>query len=89
MATNLSRDDELRGILSDVARRQFKSSRQINPQSNLFLTVQYAVQEGYIKNADLDTSFSASLAELNLTQATLTSAGQKKLESLINHRTED
>ncbi|HJA21190.1 hypothetical protein [Limosilactobacillus panis] len=85
MATNLSRDDELRGLLSDIARRQFKSSRQINPQSNLFLTAKYAVDKGYISKAQLDTSFSASLAELNLTQATLTPAGERKLKVLINH----
>ena len=38
MATNLSRDDELQGILSDVARKRFTNSRQVNPVSNLFLT---------------------------------------------------
>ena len=27
MATNLSREDELRGILSDVARKRFTNSR--------------------------------------------------------------
>ena len=34
MATNLSRDDELRGILSDIARKRFTNSRQVNPISN-------------------------------------------------------
>ncbi|KRM26674.1 hypothetical protein [Limosilactobacillus panis] len=89
MATNLSRTDELRGLLSDIARKQFKSSRQINPQSNLFLTAQYAVEKGYIEDAKLDTSFSASLAEINLTQATLTAAGERKLALLVNHNTKD
>ena len=48
MATNLSREDELRGILSDVARKRFTNSRQVNPVSNLFLTTKYAVENQYI-----------------------------------------
>lgn len=41
MATNLSREDELREILSDVARKRFTNSRQVNPVSNLFLTTSF------------------------------------------------
>ncbi|WP_076461375.1 hypothetical protein [Limosilactobacillus caccae] len=89
MATNLSHDDELRGLLSDIARRRFTTSRQINPHSNLFVTCQDAVDHQYITGAVLDTSFSSRLAELNLTNAKLTPAGQDKLASLINQQTED
>lgn len=79
MATNLSRDDELRGILSDITRHRFPSRRQLNPQSNLFLTAKYAVEEGYVT---LDESESQSLATLDLTEATLTAAGVDKLAEL-------
>ena len=48
MATNLSREDELRGILSDIARKRFTNSRQVNPVSNLFLTTKYAIEKQYI-----------------------------------------
>lgn len=89
MPTNLSRNEELRGLLSDVARRRFTSSRQINPQSNLFLTAQFAVNQHYISGAMLDTTFSASLAELNLTKATLTPFGQEKLAALVNQQAKD
>lgn len=83
MATNLSRDDELRGLLSDIARHRFTSSRQINPRSNLFVTTKYAVDKGLITGAELDTSFSERLAELNLVKAELTADGQSKLASLL------
>ena len=56
MATNLSREDELRGILSDVARKRFTNSRQVNPVSNLFLTTKYAVENQYISGAVIDES---------------------------------
>lgn len=81
MATNLSRDDELRGILSDITRHRFSSRRQLNPQSNL-LTAKYAVEEGYVTHATLDESESQSLATLDLTEATLTAAGVDKLAEL-------
>ncbi|WP_242363902.1 hypothetical protein [Limosilactobacillus antri] len=83
MASNLSQDDELRGILSDVARGRFSTRRQINPQSNLFQTTAYAVQEGLIMGAKLDSSFSTSLAGMDLTSARLTSAGEAKLAALM------
>lgn len=82
MATNLSRDDELRGILSDITRHRFPSRHQLNPQSNLFLTAKYAVEEGYVTHATLDESESQSLATLDLTEATLTAAGVDKLAEL-------
>lgn len=88
MATNLSRDDELKGLLSDIARHRFRNSRQINPQSNLFVTTKYAVDHGLIEDAKLDTTFSERLAELNLTKARLTDAGQEKLASLLQVKEE-
>ena len=54
MATNLSREDELRGILSDIARKRFTNSRQVNPVSNLFLTTKYAIEKQYISGAVID-----------------------------------
>ncbi|MBB1078893.1 hypothetical protein H5S09_09820 [Limosilactobacillus sp. STM2_1] len=84
MATNLSRDDELREILSDIARKRFVNSRQINPASNLFITVKHAVNQHYIDGAILDETFSSSLAEMDLKNATLTESGQQKLTELIN-----
>ena len=89
MASNLSQDDELRGILSDVARGRFTTRRQINPQSNLFQTTAYAVQEGLIMGAKLDSSFSTSLAGMDLTGARLTSAGEAKLAALMKTSTKD
>lgn len=84
MATNLSRDDELRGILSDVARKRFTNSRQVNPVSNLFLTTKYAVENQYISGAVIDESFSSTLAEINLKNAVLTDHGRDKLVTLID-----
>lgn len=84
MATNLSRDDELRGILSDVARKRFTNSRQVNPVSNLFLTTKYAVENQYISGAVFDESFSSALAEINLKNAVLTDHGRDKLAILID-----
>ena len=52
------------------------------PQSNLFLTAKYAVEEGYVTHATLDESESQSLATLDLTEATLTAAGVDKLAEL-------
>lgn len=89
MATNLTRDEELRGLLSDIARRRFTSSRQINPQSNLFLTAQYADDQHYIEGAKFDSTFNANLSELNLTNAKLTPAGQKKLADLVSSKAKD
>ena len=56
MATNLSREDELRGILSDIARKRFTNSRQVNPVSNLFLTTKYAIEKQYISGAVINIS---------------------------------
>lgn len=89
MATNLSRDDELRGLLSDIARKRFINSRQINPNSNLFLTAKYAVEHGFIEGAILDEAFSRSLATMNLKDATLTNHGQHELHRLINHQAKE
>ena len=82
MATNLSKDAELRGILSDITRHRFPSRRQLNPQSNLFLTAKYTVEQGYVTHANIDESESQSLATLDLTEATLTNAGIDKLAEL-------
>ena len=82
MATNLSKDAELRGILSDITRHRFPSRRLLNPQSNLFLTAKYAVEQGYVTHANIDESESQSLATLDLTEATLTNAGIDKLAEL-------
>ena len=83
MATNLSREDELRGILSDIARKRFTNSRQVNPVSNLFLTTKYAVEKQYISGAVIDESFSSTLAEINLKNAVLTDRGRNKLAQLL------
>lgn len=84
MATNLPLNDELKGILSDVSRKRFRNGRQINPQSNLFQTAKYAVEHGYVEHAQIDENFSTSLALVNLTKATLTKKGQRKLSLLTN-----
>lgn len=89
MTTNLSRNDELRGVLSDIVRKRFINSRQVNPVSNLFLTTKYAVDHGYITGAILDETFSSTLAELNLKNATLTKQGHRKLAELINQYTKE
>lgn len=89
MATNLNREDELREILSDVARKRFNNSRQVNPVSNLFVTVKYAIEHHYIDGAVLDESFSSSLAEMDLKNTQLTTQGKEKLTKLINRQGKD
>lgn len=89
MATNLSREDELRGILSDIARKRFTNSRQVNPVSNLFLTTKYAVEKQYISGAVIDASFSSTLAEINLKDAALTDRGRNKLAQLLAQSTKE
>lgn len=86
MATNLEYPDELRSILISVARKQFNNSRQLNPHSNLFLSVKRAIKDGLISGAKLDESFSTSLAEMNLTNAKLTDSGQRKLQQLMKNK---
>lgn len=86
MATNLKYEDELRSILADIARHRFTNSRQINPQSNLFLSLKRAIDEGLVKDAILDESYSSTLAEMNLKNAHLTDAGQQKLQQLMNQQ---
>lgn len=89
MATNLSHDDELRGLLSDVVRKRFTNSRQVNPVSNLFLTAKDAVEHQYISGAVLDETFSSTLAEMNLKNAVLTERGRNKLAELLDHATKE
>ena len=84
MATNLSREDELRGILSDIARKRFT-----NPVSNLFLTTKYAIEKQYISGAVIDASFSSTLAEINLKNAVLTDRGRNKLAQLLAQSTKE
>ena len=82
MATNLPLNDELKGILSDIARKKFTNSRQINPQSNLFQTTKFAIEHDYVKDAVIDEDFNSTLAMMNLTNASLTKKGQLKLAEL-------
>lgn len=84
MAHNLSFNDELQGILSDIARHRFAVSRQINPQSMLFQTVKKAIDDKLISNGKYDYHENRQLATIDLTQATLSKDGQKKLTELTN-----
>ena len=76
MAHNVSQDEELLGILRDVATHRFHQGRQVNPNSMLYQTVSVAVERGYLNNA--------TLASIDLTKATLTEAGTAKLQALTN-----
>lgn len=82
MAHNVSQDEELLGILRDVATRRFNQGRQVNPSSMLYRTVSTADQNGYLEGAVLDAEYSKSLASIDLTAATLTSKGEEKLSEL-------
>ena len=82
MAHNVSQDEELLGILRDVATHRFHQGRQVNPNSMLYQTVTVAVERGYLNNAMLDDNYSHTLASIDLTKATLTAAGTDKLQAL-------
>ncbi|AKP64372.1 hypothetical protein FC99_GL000601 [Levilactobacillus koreensis JCM 16448] len=82
MAHNVSQDEELLGILSDVSTHRFHQGRQVNPNSMLYKTVEFANQEGYLVGAKLDANYSHSLASIDLTKATLSEAGVAKLQAL-------
>ncbi len=89
MATNVSTNEELRGILSDVSRHRFPNRRQINPSSMLFQTICLAVDEGYLRGAKLENSQHQLLATFDLTAAELTAKGEAKLTSLTNQSTKE
>lgn len=82
MAHNVSQDEELLGILRDVATHRFHQGRQINPGSMLYQTAELATTSGYLENAVLDANYSNRLASLDLTQAKLTGLGEAKLREL-------
>lgn len=82
MAHNVSQDEELLGILRDVATHRFHQGRQVNPNSMLYQTVSVAVKRGYLNDAQLDDNYSHTLASIDLTKATLTDAGTDKLQAL-------
>ena len=82
MATNLSFSDALRVLLSDVARHRFTNRRQINPASQLSQTVTAAIEAGYLADAKA-TDAQAPLATIDLTNASLTAAGNAKLTELV------
>ncbi|EQM55537.1 hypothetical protein N692_00735 [Lactiplantibacillus plantarum EGD-AQ4] len=89
MAHNVSQDEELLGILRDVATHRFHQGRQVNPNSMLYQTVSVAVDRGYLNNATLDANYSHTLASIDLTKATLTEAGTAKLQALTNADDDD
>lgn len=84
MAKNLSFEAELKGILQDVARHRFTNNRQINPNSMLYQTVKQAIDDGLIKNGSYHESDKRSLADIMLTNASLSKLGQEKLVELTN-----
>ncbi|MDF2312240.1 hypothetical protein [Lactiplantibacillus pentosus] len=84
MAHNVSQDEELLGILRDVATHRFHQGRQVNPNSMLYQTVSVAVERGYLNNATLDDNYSHTLASIDLTKATLSEAGTAKFQALTN-----
>ena len=55
MAHNVSRTEELIGILTDVSNHRFREARSINPESMLYQTTYYAVQEKLLADASVDT----------------------------------
>ncbi|ANZ62764.1 hypothetical protein AYR62_00720 [Secundilactobacillus paracollinoides] len=81
MAHNVSQDEELLGIFSDIENNRFHQGRQVNPGSMLYRTVKYADDAGYLKNAQIDDP-SHSLATIDLSAATLTESGNQKLQEL-------
>lgn len=83
MAHNVSHDEELMGILNDVHNHRFRQGRQLNPNSMLYTTIKAANDEGYLNNAVLDNTYSATLASADLSAATLTESGEQKLQALI------
>lgn len=82
MAHNLSFDEELQGILSDIVRQRFSISRQINPQSMLFQTVKAAIDDGLIDDGHYDLGKNSQLATIDLTHARLSPKGEQKLTTL-------
>lgn len=86
MAHNLSFDEELQGILSDIVRQRFSISRQINPQSMLFQTVKAAIDDGLIANGHYDLGNNSQLATIDLTHAHLSAKGEQKLANLTQSK---
>ena len=70
MAHNVSQDEELLGILRDVATHRFHQGRQVNPNSMLYQTVSVAVERGYLNDAQLDDNYSHTLTTVDDTVAT-------------------
>ncbi len=82
MAHNVSHDEELLGILRDVATHHFSQGRQINPSSMLYRTIEIAIKAGYLENAVIEQSEQSQLVLVNLSQAHLSSDGKAKLAEL-------
>ncbi|MFC6170895.1 hypothetical protein [Loigolactobacillus jiayinensis] len=79
MAHNVSRTEELIGILTDVSRHRFRQARSINPESMLYQTTHYAVQEKLITDAFVEDGTNKPIASIDLHQASLTKAGEEFL----------
>ncbi|WP_040538124.1 hypothetical protein [Lentilactobacillus parafarraginis] len=87
MAHNVSHDEELLGILRDVATHRFNQGRQINPNSMLYRTVRDANESGYLEKAVVDEPCNQQLTLVNLSSATLTKSGEAKLAALTSQAT--
>ncbi|ANK62075.1 MULTISPECIES: hypothetical protein [Loigolactobacillus] len=76
MAHNVSRTEELTGILNDVKRHRFRSARSINPASMLYQTAQDAVAEKFLRNAIIEDGTDKPVASVDLHNAELTETGE-------------
>ncbi|MFD1319141.1 hypothetical protein [Loigolactobacillus zhaoyuanensis] len=79
MAHNVSRTEELIGILTDVSHHRFREARSINPESMLYQTTHYAVQEKLLADAFVEDSTNKPVASIDLRNASLTAAGEEFL----------
>ena len=84
MAHNVSRTEELIGILTDVSNHRFREARSINPESMLYQTTYYAVQENLLADASVEDPTNKPVASIDLRNASLTPAGEEFLAAHKN-----
>lgn len=84
MAHNVSRTEELIGILTDVSNNRFREARSINPESMLYQTTYYAVQEKLLADASVEGPTNKPVASIDLRNASLTPAGEEFLAAHKN-----